>query len=81
MAKKEIALLKKQIDKLDDKDFDLEAWKKYTIILLARIFGDKTEKIRQIESIDIAPQQTESAQQATTQQNHLMANATVCLRG
>lgn len=52
MAKKEIALLKKQIDKLDDKDFDLEAWKKYTIILLARIFGDKTEKIRQIESIE-----------------------------
>ena len=52
MAKKEIALLKKQIEKLDNKDFDLEAWKKYTIILLARIFGDKTEKIRQIESIE-----------------------------
>ena len=52
MAKKEIALLKKQIEKLDNKDFDLEAWKKYTIILLARIFGDKNEKIRQIESIE-----------------------------
>ncbi len=52
MAKKEISLLKKQIDKIDTKDFDLEAWKKYTIILLARIFGDKTEKIRQIESIE-----------------------------
>lgn len=52
MAKKEIALLKKQIEKLDNKDFDLEAWKKYTIILLARIFGDKTEKIRQIENIE-----------------------------
>ena len=52
MAKKEIALLKKQIDKLEAKEFDLEAWKKYTIILLARIFGDKTEKIRQIERIE-----------------------------
>lgn len=52
MAKKEIALLKRQIEKLNDKGFDLEAWKKYTIILLARIFGEKTEKIRQIESIE-----------------------------
>jgi hypothetical protein len=52
MAKKEIALLKKQVEKLDNKGFDLEAWKKYTIVLLARIFGEKTEKIRQIESIE-----------------------------
>ncbi len=52
MAKKEIALLKRQIEKLNSKDFDLEAWKKYTIILLARIFGNKTEKVRQIESIE-----------------------------
>jgi hypothetical protein len=52
MAKKEIALLKRQIEKLNDKGFDLEAWKKYTIILLARIFGEKTEKIRQIETIE-----------------------------
>ena len=52
MAKKEIALLKKQVEKLDAKGFDLEAWKKYTIVLLARIFGEKTEKIRQIESIE-----------------------------
>ena len=52
MAKKEIALLKIQVEKLDAKGFDLEAWKKYTIVLLARIFGEKTEKIRQIESIE-----------------------------
>jgi hypothetical protein len=52
MPKKEIDLLNKQIAKLEVKDFDLEAWKKYTIIILARIFGDNSQKIRQIESIE-----------------------------
>jgi len=52
MPKKEIELLNNQIDKLEVKDFDLEAWKKYTIIMLARIFGDNSQKIRQIESIE-----------------------------
>ncbi|MFO8129116.1 MAG: hypothetical protein R6T99_04345 [Bacteroidales bacterium] len=51
MAEKEIELLKKQIEKLDKKGFDLEAWKKYTIVIIARIFGDHSEKIRQIEKI------------------------------
>ena len=49
---KEIDLLQNQIDKLKNKDFDLEAWKKYTIVLIARIFGDHSEKIRQVESIE-----------------------------
>lgn len=52
MAAKEIELLEKQIGKLDAKDFDLEAWKKYTIIILARIFGDKSEKINQIDKLE-----------------------------
>lgn len=52
MVKKEIAILKKQIERLEVKDFDLEAWKKFTIVMLARIFGDTSEKIRQIESIE-----------------------------
>jgi hypothetical protein len=52
MAKKEIAILNKQIERLEVKDFDLEAWKKFTIVMLARIFGDTSEKIRQIESIE-----------------------------
>jgi hypothetical protein len=52
MAKKEIAILRKQIERLEVKDFDLEAWKKFTIVMLARIFGDTSEKIRQIESIE-----------------------------
>ena len=52
MPKKEIELLKIQIQKLDAKDFDLESWKKYTIIILARIFGDTSQKVRQIEGIE-----------------------------
>ena len=52
MPDKEIKIIQDQIDKLKVKDFDLEAWKKHTIILLARIFGDNSEKVRQIESIE-----------------------------
>jgi len=52
MPEKEIQLLKSQIDKLTAKDFDLDAWKKSTIIILARIFGDSNLKIKQIESIE-----------------------------
>ena len=39
MAEKEIALLKKQQDKLADKSFDLDAWKNQTLLFLHRIFG------------------------------------------
>lgn len=49
---KYIELLKKQIEKLKEKDFDLEAWKNYTIILLGRIFGEGNQKIKQIEKIE-----------------------------
>lgn len=49
---KEIKLLEEQIVKLDAKHFDLEAWKQYTIVLLARIFGDNNQKVRQIEKIE-----------------------------
>jgi len=52
MVKKEIQLLEKQIKRLDAKDFELEAWKKYTIVILARIFGPQDEKIRQIEKLE-----------------------------
>ncbi|MEJ2594689.1 MAG: hypothetical protein P8100_06080 [bacterium] len=52
MEGKEIKLLRQQIDKLNVKDFDLQGWKKYTIIILARIFGDNNEKIRQIEKLE-----------------------------
>lgn len=52
MPQKEILLLNQQIEKLSAKDFDLSAWKKYTIIILARIFGAKNEKINQVEKLD-----------------------------
>lgn len=37
MAEKEIALLRKQQEKLNEKSFDLEAWKSQTILFLQRI--------------------------------------------
>lgn len=49
---KEIEILQDQINKLEKKDFDLEAWKQYTIVLLARIFGDNNQKVQQIEKIE-----------------------------
>lgn len=49
---KEIKLLEEQIGKLESKNFDLEAWKQYTIVLLARIFGDNNQKIQQVEKIE-----------------------------
>ena len=52
MPQKEIKLLEQQIARLNDKGFDLEAWKKYTIIIIARIFGSADEKIRQVEQLE-----------------------------
>ena len=51
MTDKYIEVLKGQIAKLDDEDFDLEAWKSGTIVLIARIFGDASTKIKEIEKI------------------------------
>jgi len=51
MEIKEIQLLKEQIDKLDNKGFDLESWKIYTINLFDRIFGRNSHKIDQIKEL------------------------------
>ena len=51
MAEKEIALLKGQITRLDEKKFDLEAWKNHTIIFLERIFGKDSSKIKMIKDL------------------------------
>lgn len=48
---KEIQLLQKQINKLGNEDFDLEAWKSGAIIILERFFGAENQKIKQIEKI------------------------------
>jgi hypothetical protein len=52
MVKKEIKLLQKQIERLDAKDFDFEAWKKYSILQLSRIFGESDPKIKQLDNIE-----------------------------
>lgn len=52
MIEKQIELLRRQIERLDIKQFDLEAWKKHTIILLAGIFGDENQKVKQIGSLE-----------------------------
>lgn len=51
MAEKEIALLKEQISRLDEKKFDLEAWKNHTIIFLERIFGKDSSKIKMLKEL------------------------------
>jgi flagellar motility protein MotE (MotC chaperone) len=51
MAEKEISLLKEQIKRLDEKKFDLEAWKNRTIIFLERIFGKESPKLRMIKEL------------------------------
>lgn len=52
MKQQQTDLLRQQIARLDEKRFDLEAWKNYTIIVLARIFGENNQKIRQIEKLE-----------------------------
>jgi len=52
MNEKHIELLKQQIEKLDQKNFDLNSWKTHTMILLARIFGEDSQKIKQIEKLE-----------------------------
>jgi hypothetical protein len=49
---KEVQLLKKLIEKLDDKNFNLDAWKSSAMIILARLFGENSQKLRQIEKIE-----------------------------
>ena len=51
MIDKYIQVLEGQLAKLEKEDFDLEAWKSGTIVLLARIFGDASTKISEIEKI------------------------------
>lgn len=51
MSDKQIDLLQKQIQKLDAKDMNLEAWKSSTIVLLERIFGENNQRIKHIEAI------------------------------
>ena len=46
-------ILNEQLKKLDDSDFDFEAWKTSTIIVLTRIFGPADVKIKQLDNIRV----------------------------
>ena len=48
---KSIEVLEEQIRKLDAKEFDLNAWKNFTTLLLERIFGRQSKKIEAIQKI------------------------------
>ncbi|WP_297100867.1 hypothetical protein [uncultured Draconibacterium sp.] len=51
MAEKQIAILREQLAKLDEKKFDLDAWKTHTLIFLERIFGRDNSKIKLIQDL------------------------------
>ena len=51
MAEKQIAILREQLAKLDEKKFDLDAWKTHTLIFLERIFGKDNSKIKLIQDL------------------------------
>ncbi|MEP5611188.1 MAG: hypothetical protein ABJP45_03005 [Cyclobacteriaceae bacterium] len=53
MKSQYIKLLKKQIAKLDDEHFDLEAWKSSAISVLSRVFGKDDLRAEQIEELKI----------------------------
>ncbi len=53
MIKKFMQLIQRQVEKLDQSDFDLEAWKSGTITILNRVLGEATPHIKQIESLKI----------------------------
>ncbi|WP_424962692.1 hypothetical protein [Ekhidna sp.] len=53
MKSQYIKLLKKQISKLEEDSFDLEAWKTSAITVLERIFGENDPRAKQIENLKI----------------------------
>ena len=52
MVKKEIELLNSQIEKLHLTGFEFEAWKKYSMLILTRVFGKDDPKVSQLQSIE-----------------------------
>ncbi len=48
-----VKLLKKQIGKLEDEHFDLEAWKSSAIAVLSRVFGKNDARVDQIDDLKI----------------------------
>jgi hypothetical protein len=52
LKKEAIKLLKQSLEKIGAKDFDLDSWKEYNQILLSRIFGKNSQKVKQIGKLD-----------------------------
>ena len=48
---REIDILKEQIARLEEKRFDLEAWKAHTLIYISRIFGEGSEHARLVNNL------------------------------
>ena len=53
MEEQSISILEDQVAKLDNKEFDLEAWKSSSISILARIFGKDDYRLKQIQDLKI----------------------------
>ena len=53
MKSQYIKLLKKQIEKLESEDFDLEAWKSSSTSVISRVFGKGDIRSEQIEKLKI----------------------------
>lgn len=53
MKSQYIKLLKKQISKLEEESFDLEAWKTSAITVLQRIFGEGDIRAKQVDQLKI----------------------------
>lgn len=53
MKEKQIELIRGQINKLDGRDFNLDAWKDSTIIILSRIFGNTHYSVEAIKGIKL----------------------------
>ena len=53
MKEKYIELLQKQLDKLDNKDFDFDAWKASSIIILSRIFGATDIVVKNLRELKV----------------------------
>lgn len=51
MAQKEIQLLNNQLHKLEEKSFDLDAWKKQTLLFLTRIFGQQHAIVSLVDNL------------------------------
>lgn len=51
MIEKQIDLIQKQIDKIQQPNFNLDAWKSSSVLILDRIFGSEFQGIKSIEKI------------------------------